>query len=109
MFYQYHAKWSTFQQRTVGLPVWGKALLFLAALPGLILLLLSAVVAGVSILALLLLVVPVYLLVLSVMRVLSPRASRAPEDSGVSYSTEAGSRRKQVQAVVTDAGQPQAS
>jgi len=48
-----------------GLPAWGRLLLLIAALPGIVLAGLSILALGVSILALLLLTVPAYKLVLA--------------------------------------------
>lgn len=63
MFYQ---KYVNVAGSTRTLPVWGKWLVFLVALPGLLILLLSLLAVGVSILALLLTAGPVLWLVLKV-------------------------------------------
>ena len=101
MFRQYHAQWGDFRQGAIGLPLWARVLLGLAVAPGLVLLLLSAVIAGVSILALLLLVGPMYAFV----RMISSGGSSGGggRDTGSSGDADVGVRRKQVQAVVTDA------
>ena len=63
-----------------GLPLWGRILFVLFALPGLVLLALSLAAVSVSIAALLLLTVPVYRL----LRLVSgPRAMAAEPDAGV--------------------------
>lgn len=58
--FEYYARYQGVRGRMAGLPGWGRALLGLAALPGLVLLGLSAVAFAVSIIALLVLTVPVY-------------------------------------------------
>lgn len=102
MFNQYHAQWSGFRQGAVGQPVWARVLLGIAAIPGLVLLLLSAVVAGVSILALLMLVGPTYFLVRSI-RSIGSRGEQRVEAAGSTGDFDLGVRRKHVQVVVTDA------
>jgi hypothetical protein len=62
--------------RLMGFPFWGRILIVLAALPGLILLGLSILAFSVSLLALLLLTAPVYRLV----RALSPGPAVAPQE-----------------------------
>lgn len=59
-FLQYYARYQGFRSSLGGLPAWGRALLFLLALPGLLLMALSILALVVSILALLLLTLPVY-------------------------------------------------
>jgi hypothetical protein len=56
----------SWRTRVSAFPAWGKPILFLAALPGLAIALLSIVLLGASLLALLLLVLPVYKLIRSV-------------------------------------------
>jgi hypothetical protein len=74
------------------LPAWARFFIFLLTIPGILLLALSLLMVGVSILALLLPTVPVYLLL---KRVLGPKASGTAE-----YGSP-GSKR--VEAVVKDA------
>ena len=57
---RYYSKYQTAKGAWSGIPVWGRWLLFLVALPGLALLLLSITAFFVSLFALLLLIVPVY-------------------------------------------------
>ena len=65
--------------RLMGFPLWGRALITLAALPGLILLGLSILAFSVSLLALLLLTAPVYRLV----RALTPGRAVVPQEQPV--------------------------
>lgn len=102
MLNQYHAQWNGFRQGAVGQPTWVRVLLGIAAAPGLVLLLLSAVVAGVSILALLVLVGPTYFLVRAIRSVGSSGGQQAG-GTGETSDAGLGVRRKQVQVVVTDA------
>lgn len=62
----YYARFQGFRGRVGGLPGWGRFLLAIAAIPGIILVGLSLLALTVSILALLLLVVPVYRLLMLV-------------------------------------------
>jgi hypothetical protein len=62
-FIQYYGQFQGFRGRVSTLPGWGRFLLVIAAIPGLVLLALSILVFGVSLTALLLLTVPVYRLV----------------------------------------------
>jgi hypothetical protein len=58
--FEYYNRFQTFRGRVTGLPVWARYIVFLAALPGILLLALSILAVLVSILALLLLAVPAY-------------------------------------------------
>ena len=58
--FQYVGKAQRVRGRMLGLPAWCRAIIFVAALPGALLLALSILAAIVSILALLLLTVPLY-------------------------------------------------
>ena len=58
--FQYVGKVQRVRGRMLGLPAWCRAIIFIAALPGALLLSLSILAAIVSILALLLLTVPLY-------------------------------------------------
>ena len=73
-FFHYANKYNDFRGRLTSIPSWGKFLVFLAALPGILLILLSLLALGVSILALFLLTVPVYRIV----RAISGFANRGP-------------------------------
>src|SRR5438045_4566385 len=57
---RYYGEYQSARGAWGGMPVWARWILFLAAAPGLALILLSIVAFGVSVLALLLLTVPVY-------------------------------------------------
>jgi len=69
--FQYVGKVQRVRGRMLGLPAWCRAIIFIAALPGALLLSLSILVAIVSILALLILALPVYVLL---KRITSPAA-----------------------------------
>lgn len=70
--------------RLMVFPFWGRILIVLAALPGLILLGLSILAFSVSLLALLLLTAPVYRLV----RALSPGPAVVPQEQPAAEATE---------------------
>jgi hypothetical protein len=59
-FIRYYGQYQGFRDQFGGLPSWARFFVFLAAVPGVVLALLSLLALGVSILALLLLTVPVY-------------------------------------------------
>ncbi len=59
-FIQYYGRFQDVKGRFGGLPSWAKWPIFIAAIPGVLLALLSLLALGVSILALLLLTVPTY-------------------------------------------------
>jgi len=105
-FIQYYGKFQNARGSLTDLPPWGKFLIGLAAIPGVVIALLSIVGLGVSILALLLLTVPVYRLV----RAIGSLGPRRPiegelmddvviEDPG-QYQQGAG--RKQVHGTVVE-------
>ena len=73
--FEYYGRAQGVGGRLIGLPFWARVLMTLAALPGLILMGLSVLAFGVSLLALLLLTVPVYRLV----RALAPERVASPE------------------------------
>jgi hypothetical protein len=58
--FTYYGKYQGVRGNFATLPGWARGLIFVAALPGLLLAVLSLIALGVSILALLLLTVPVY-------------------------------------------------
>lgn len=64
---QYYARFQSSRSRLNSLPSWARAVLFLLAVPGIVLLLLSILAVGVSILALLLLTLPVYRLMVAIL------------------------------------------
>jgi len=57
---EYYGRWQGFRGRMTQLPAWARLLLFIAAIPGSLLLALSILAFLVSLLALLLLTVPLY-------------------------------------------------
>jgi len=57
---QYYGRYRGFRDRFGGLPSWARGVLFVFAIPGIVLLLLSIVALAVSLLALLILTMPVY-------------------------------------------------
>lgn len=59
-FFQYCGKFNSYRRQFGGLPSWGQAVVGVAAVPGAVLILLSLLALGVSILALFLLTAPVY-------------------------------------------------
>ena len=64
--FSYYSRFTTVRGNLLGLPAWGRMLLYLLALPGVLLLALSIAAVLVSLLALLLLTVPVYRLLKAV-------------------------------------------
>lgn len=58
--FEYYSRFQGARGRLIGLPGWCRVLIFIAAIPGILLLSLSIVAVLVSILALLLLTVPLY-------------------------------------------------
>ncbi|HEV7299889.1 MAG TPA: hypothetical protein VGN72_11030 [Tepidisphaeraceae bacterium] len=61
--FQYYGQYQNVKGGVTGLPGWGRALILIAAVPGIVLIALSLLALGVSILALLVLAVPAYKLV----------------------------------------------
>ncbi|MCC7351630.1 MAG: hypothetical protein IT446_13790 [Phycisphaerales bacterium] len=57
---QYYGRYRGFRDRFGGLPSWARVVLFIFAVPGIVMLLLSLLAFAVSLLALLILTVPVY-------------------------------------------------
>lgn len=57
---QYYGRYRGFRDRFGGLPSWARLVLFVFAIPGIVMLLLSLLAFAVSLLALLILTVPVY-------------------------------------------------
>jgi hypothetical protein len=80
---QYYGRFNDMRGHIVGLPQWARVLVAIAALPGLVLLVLSTVAFAVSLLALLLLTVPVYVLLRWAVGVVSRPPSAGPPASGV--------------------------
>jgi hypothetical protein len=59
---EYYGRWNDVRGQLTGLPQWARFIVGVAAVPGVVLLLLSILAFAVSVLALLLLTVPVYAL-----------------------------------------------
>ena len=87
-FFQYYGKVQGVRGNLMGLPAWARTIVFLFALPGILLLSLSILALVVSLLALLLLTVPVY----SVLKNLT-RRSEPMEWSGPPVAADAAPRR----------------
>jgi hypothetical protein len=79
-FVQYIGRFQSARGRFGGLPAWARGIVTILAVPGVVLLALSIVAVGVSILALLLLTVPAYRLLSAVT---STRAARASDSAAV--------------------------
>ena len=95
---EYVTRFQGLRGRLTGLPAWARFLLFLASLPGILVIALSILAFLVSLLALLLLTVPLYrLLKLVTGTGEGPAGTRAPE------AADFGSPgRKRVEATVVD-------
>jgi hypothetical protein len=99
----YYGNFQSVRGRFGGLPQWARALVFLAALPGIALAALSILAFLVSILALLLLTVPVYRL----MQVVTGSGSSRPTSEGESstssvFDAPPAGPRKRVESTVID-------
>ncbi len=75
---QYYGRYRGFRDRFGGLPSWARGVLFVFAIPGIVLLLLSILAFAVSLLALLILTVPVYRLLAGLT---GSARDRSPDDS----------------------------
>lgn len=84
--FQYYGQYQNVKGGVGGLPAWGRLLLLIAAIPGAVLIALSILALGVSILALLLLTVPAYKLV----RALTPNPRATVEGTIVDEPVTAG-------------------
>jgi len=103
--FQYYGRFNDYRQQFGGLPSWARTVVGVAAVPGTVLILLSLLVLGVSILALLLLTVPVYRLLQAVTGSgANPAASSTPGplDPGLFGTGELGAGRKRVDVKVVD-------
>jgi len=99
----YYGNFQSVRGRFGGLPQWARGLVFLAALPGILLAILSLIAFLVSILALLLLTVPVYRL----MQVVTGSGSSSPISEGESSTGSVldappAGPRKRVESTVVD-------
>ena len=99
---EYYSRFQGVRSRVTGLPAWARFLLFLASLPGVVLIALSILAFLVSLLALLLLTVPLYRLLKLITGVEDASPARPPVGGG--FGLDLGSPgRKRVDATVTDA------
>ena len=95
---EYYTRFQGVRGRLSGLPAWARFLLFLASLPGILLIALSILAFLVSLLALLLLTVPLYRLLKLV-----TGTDAAPGETRATESVDFGSPgRKRVEATVVD-------
>lgn len=82
---QYYGKYQSARGALGGMPGWARAVLLIAALPGILLLLLSVLALCVSLLALLLLTVPVYRLLGAVSGERPEPAETIPPEGSVDF------------------------
>ena len=103
-FVHYVGRLQDIRGRFVGLPAWARALVWLAALPGLALAGLSLLVLAGSILALLLLALPVYTLLKSVLGGRRDAPDGGPDGPGEEFASPVGPSpgRKRVSATVIE-------
>jgi membrane protein implicated in regulation of membrane protease activity len=97
---EYYSQFQGVRSRVTGLPSWARSLLFLASLPGVVLIALSFLAFLVSLLALLLLTVPLYRLL---KLVTGTGGERPVGETGTVVTDFASPGRKRVEATVTDA------
>jgi hypothetical protein len=96
---EYYTRFQGVRGRLTGLPGWARFLLFLASLPGILLISLSILAFGVSLLALLLLTVPLYRL----LRLVTGTDERSTRPAASASAGDFGSPgRKRVEATVVD-------
>jgi hypothetical protein len=96
---EYYTRFQGARSRLTGLPPWARFLLLLASLPGVLLISLSILAFGVSLLALLLLTVPLYRL----LRLITGSDRESGEAGGVQVVEYGPTRTKRVESTVTDA------
>ena len=96
----YYGRFQNARGRVTGLPSWARGVLYVVALPGILLLVLSILLLLVSILALLLLTAPAYWVLRSLV------GNAAPEQQGAIVIESAGTAgdpgRKRVEAMVVE-------
>ena len=97
---EYYSQFQGVRTRLTGLPSWARFLLFIASLPGVVLIALSFLAFLVSLLALLLLTVPLYRLLKLITGTEQPVAETRPAPVGFDFGSPG---RKRVDATVTDA------
>ena len=100
---EYYSRFQGARSRLTGLPPWARFLLFVASLPGVLLIALSILAFGVSLLALLLLTVPLYRL----LRLITGSGEAPAEAGGVEVVDYPPAGRKRVESTVTDAPAPE--
>ena len=101
---EYYSRFQGVRGRLTGLPAWARFLIFLASLPGVVLVALSILAFLVSLLALLLLTVPLYRLLKLITGVEDGNPAVPAEAAGTGFGLDFGSPgRKRVDATVTDA------
>ena len=101
---EYYTRFQSVRSRLTGLPGWARFLIFLASLPGVVLIALSILAFLVSLLALLLLTVPLYRLLKLITGVEDENRAVPAENAGTGLGLDFGSPgRKRVDATVTDA------
>lgn len=84
---EYFGRFQAMRGQMIQLPAWARVLLFIAALPGIVLISLSIVALGVSILALLLLTVPLYRLLKAVCGTPEPSVASVETQTAVETVT----------------------
>ena len=97
---EYYTRFTGVRDRLTGLPAWARFVLFLASLPGILLIALSILAFGVSLLALLLLTVPLYRFL---KLITGTDKGRAEVPAAAATAGDLGSPgRKRVEATVVD-------
>jgi hypothetical protein len=86
---EYYGRWNDVRGQFTGLPEWARFLVGIAAVPGVVLLLLSMLAFAVSLLALLLLTVPVY----AILRRLTSGSGPPVQDERVRSEPSPGVKR----------------
>src|SRR5689334_15044791 len=94
-FVRYYGQWQGVRSQLVGLPSWARGMVFIAAIPGILLLVLSIVGVLVSLSALFLLTVPIY----GLLRAVTARPSELPAVGEVVGSPESGRRHVDVKII----------
>jgi hypothetical protein len=105
--FRYYGQFNDYRRQFGGLPPWARAVVAVAAVPGAVLVLLSLLALGVSILALFLLTVPVYRLLQAVTgsgRETEQQTPAAPGPVGPDFfgTGEPSAGRKRVDVKVVD-------
>jgi hypothetical protein len=95
---EYVSRFQSVRGRLIGLPAWARLLIFLASLPGILLVALSILAFLVSLLALLLLTVPLYRL----LKLITGTGDRPGETEATAADGLDSPGRKRVEATVVD-------